>query len=186
MIDVLIPTIPERSAMFKRLITKLEIISKGYPVNIIHLLDDKTMTIGEKRNALLSSAKSKYTMFVDDDDDLARDAFKQIFKAIEYKPDCVELKGLLTVNNANPKEFIHSIDYKTYFERDNVYYRPPNHLNPIRREIAQQFSFPEKNFAEDTDWAMKIAGSGALSTMGRVDGIWYFYNWRSGVSTTGS
>jgi hypothetical protein len=142
------------------------------------------MSIGAKRNLLLSKATAEYTMFLDDDDDLDRDAFKWILKALEDKPDCAELKGILTIDGRHPKTFIHSIDYSTYFEKNGVYYRPPNHLNPIKREIAQSYLFPENNFGEDTNWAMQIAKAKVLNTMGRVPDVWYYYNWRNGVSTT--
>jgi len=170
--------------MFQRLVKRLEFYGKDYDVNIISLCDNREMSIGEKRNKLLQSAKSKYVMFVDDDDHIHLNALDWIFNALKHDPDCVELKGILTTNRVNPKLFIHSIEYNSYFEDNGIYYRPPNHLNPIRREIAQQFKFPENNFGEDTDWAMQIARSGKLKSEGKVPDAWYYYNWVKGISTT--
>ena len=83
--------------------------------------------------------------------------------------------GIITIYGKNPRTFIHSIKYDSWFEKDNVYYRCPNHLNPIRRDIAIRCKFPEKNFQEDLDWSLQIAQSGLLKYEEEITKPYYFY-----------
>ena len=69
---------------------------------------------------------------------------------------------------------LNTID-SSYFEQDGVYYRPPNHLNPMKREIAIQFKFPEQYHGEDLCWAMALAQSGLLKTEETITEPYYFY-----------
>ncbi len=86
--------------------------------------------------------------------------------------------GEITVDGKDKKTFIHSIKYDHYFEVDNVYYRPPNHLNPIKRSIALQEPFPEKYKGEDTDWAMSLVKRRLIKTETNIDVPYYFYNFK--------
>jgi hypothetical protein len=54
-----------------------------------------------------------------------------------------------------------------------VYYRCPNHLNPIKREIALQVMFPELSRGEDRDFSMRVKR--LLKKEEYIDGIIYFY-----------
>jgi len=73
-LSILIPSIPERADTLKSLIAKLEWqIKKAEAeksVEIICLIDNKQITIGEKRNRLKNMANGEYFCFVDDDDDI--------------------------------------------------------------------------------------------------------------------
>ena len=134
-------------------------------------------TIGTKRNALLAASQGAYVSTIDDDDMIHDEYIKMIYEKLQTKPDCVSLTGIISTNGANPKRFIHSVRYSSYFENNNTYFRPPNHLNPMKRSIAIQFSFPEKNYGEDQDWAMSIAHSGLLKTEAFIAEPYYIYLW---------
>ena len=60
-------------------------------------------------------------------------------------------------------------------QKDNTYYRPPNHLNPIKRSIAIQFLFPEQNYGEDAVWSKAIERSELLQTEEWINIPYYFY-----------
>ena len=90
--------------------------------------------------------------------------------------DCFKLYGEYTENGVNKKPFVHSIEYDEWFEKDNVYFRPPNHLNIIKTDIAKQFKFPDISHGEDKDWSMQIKNSGLLKNEENIDGIYYFYD----------
>ena len=102
-----------------------------------------------------------------------------IYEKLQKNPDCVSLKGIITFDGANPRIFIHSIKYDHYFEKDGIYYRPPNHLNTIKRSIAIQFQFPNENTFEDTNWAMQIARSKLLNVEEEILEPFYFYNYNT-------
>ena len=113
-------------------------------------------TIGANRNALLEDARGEYVCFVDDDDFVSEDYVELILKAIESSPDVVGIKGHYFSGNNPPEVFIHSIQYKEWFTKDKIHYRCPNHLNPVKRELAIKAGFTEKNFGEDHDYSYKL------------------------------
>jgi hypothetical protein len=181
LLSILICTIEGREESFARLCKKLT-----DQINALGLQDEIEVlackdaagehTIGYKRNALMESSSGLYTTFCDDDDDVHDEYIRMIYEKLQSRPDCVSLVGVITFNGKNPKKFIHSIAYDSYFEHDNVYFRPPNHLNPIKRSIAIQFIFPEKNFSEDYDWSMEIAKSKLLQVEEVITTPYYFYH----------
>lgn len=178
--SILIPTLIERSGQFEQIFTKLllQIVQAGLQdkVEIVFYRDNRDATVGYKRNQLIKQASGQYICFVDDDDDISNNYIELIYNALLQNKDCVKLIGVFSANNLK-KLFIHSISYDSYFEANYIYYRPPNHLNPIKREIAINFQFPNQlSFGEDTDWAMQICRSEALKTEAEICEPYYFYN----------
>lgn len=178
--SILICTIEGREKSFNRLYTTLHdqitTLHLNDQIEILYCKDKRgEHTIGHKRNILIDQSVGKYISFIDDDDEVRHNYIEIIYEKLLKNPDCVSLMGIITVNGENPKKFIHSIQYDHYFEENNVYYRPPNHLNPIRRSIACQFVFPDKNFSEDTSWAMAIANSRLLLAEEIIYTPYYFY-----------
>ncbi len=178
--SILICTIEEREESYEKLCTKLknQIDKLGLKdhIEILSCKDKKNEhSIGHKRNKLIEESNGKYVQFIDDDDDIHDNFIQMIHEKLQQHPDCVSLTGIITTNGTNAKTFIHSLAYNKYFEHNNTYFRPPNHLNPIKRSVAVQFNFPEKNFGEDTDWAMAIARSGLLKTEEVINTPYYFY-----------
>lgn len=179
LLSILIPTLPERRHLLDDLVKELEKQTGTLPVEILTDPRDRRISTGEKRNALLARARGEYVCFFDDDDKPADHYIYSILSALRENPDCCNLYGIMTTNNANPVRFVHSIKYREYFEEDGVLYRPPNHLNVIRRSIARHFKFPEIVFGEDTAWAMQLCQSGMLRTEAHIDETLYFYRYDS-------
>lgn len=173
-LSILIPTLVERRESFVFIHTKL-FKQATKDVEILTYSDNREHSVGFKRNALLDKAKGDYVCFVDDDDDVSDTYVDDILAAIKSKPDCVSLTGVITFSGNHPRTFIHSLKYNNYFDKDEVYYRPPNHLNPIKASIAKQFKFPDKSFSEDTDWCMQICNAGILKTEVEIIKPYYFY-----------
>jgi len=182
-LSVLIPTLEKRIEMFDRLFLKLknQIVENELSdqVQIIKYLDNGELSIGEKRNALIEKASGKYICFIDDDDNVSDNYIKNIYKGCLKDVDCCDLTGIITINHTRKKKFIHSIRYNCYSEDNEAYYRPPNHINCIRRSIAIQYPFPHKSFSEDTDFAMCMVKNKALNTEHHIDDILYYYNYLS-------
>lgn len=177
LLSILIPTMPKRAKQLAGLTAMLKAQIGTRAVEI--LTDDSEGTVGAKRNTLLQSAKGEYVCFFDDDDTPAPNYINLIISAIQSNPDCCSLNGVITTDGKDPKTFIHSIEYKSWFERDGIYYRPPNHLNVIKSSIAKQFQFPEKNFGEDAAWSMAICDSGVLKTEAVINETLYYYTYIS-------
>lgn len=182
--SILIPTLEKRKKdflyIYNKLMSQIKDNKLENAIEIVVLSDNGEMSIGTKRNKLLNMSKGEYTCFFDDDDDAHPEYISMIYnKIISEKPDCVSLVGIITFDGKNPKKFIHSLKYNSYFEKDNVYYRPPNHLNVIRKDVAIIFKFPEKSYGEDTDWAMRVCRSGLLKTEAIINEPYYFYLFNS-------
>lgn len=179
--SILILTLQERAPLFERLCnTLVQQIKNAYleqQVEILYFKDDRTYSIGYKRNALLAASAAEYVSFIDDDDLVHERYVAMIYEKLLKNPDCVSLTGIITTRGENPQLFVHSIKNKEYFWANGMYQRPPNHLNPIKRTHAIQFRFPESNMYEDTDWAMQLARSGLLKTEEVIDIPYYFYQY---------
>ena len=177
-LSILICTIEKRKTLFEVLKAELD-RQATKDVQILSKCDACQMSIGEKRNWLLDHAKGEWLCYVDDDDWIDKDYISIILKALETDPDCVQMIGIMNTDGFSHKRFEHSIRHYSYFEQDNIFYRPPNHLNPMRSTIAKQFKFPETNHGEDTDWCMQVRNSGLLVTETRIDKPIYHYRYSS-------
>jgi len=71
-LSILICTIEERAPRFNVLMAELNRQMRDYQIShrveVLSECDNRTMTIGAKRNLLLSRANGDYTCFIDDDD----------------------------------------------------------------------------------------------------------------------
>lgn len=150
-------------------------------VQLCSLSDDRQMTIGEKRNKLMAMSTGMYTAFIDDDDMVSPDYISLVLEAIRNGyPDVIGIVGIFQGDLGRgriSKRFYHTIENNSYYTSPRGFERPPNHLNPMKREIAIGFSFEHKNFAEDTDWAMEICKAGVLKSENFVQNPIYFYNY---------
>lgn len=180
--SILIPTLDNRRELFDLLYEKIakQIAQNSLQneVEIIHSRDGGERSVGAKRNELLNRAGGKFVAFVDDDDNLSDRYVPLICNAINENPDidCVGIKGEITFRGTNPRIFIHSVRYKEYFSKNGIYYRPPYHLNPIRRDIAMRYKFEEIDYSEDIDWAIRICRDGTLKKEYFIDKTIYYYH----------
>jgi glycosyltransferase involved in cell wall biosynthesis len=133
--------------------------------------------IGTKRNKLLSLASGKYVVFIDDDDLISSDYIEKILEACKSDCDCIGISGVITTNGRNEMQWHISKDYMGWFERKNVYYRTPNHISPVKRELALLAGFPEISFAEDHEYSMRLLPM--LKTEFKIPGILYYYKFES-------
>lgn len=126
----------------------------------VEIINDCSMncTTGEKRNRLLEKAKGDFIVFIDDDDEVSDDYVESIIQAIDSNPniDCIGMKGKITFDGANEKKWIISTSCGGWYEKDNMYFRTPNHISPVRRQIALKVKFPKIMIGEDYEYSMGI------------------------------
>jgi cellulose synthase/poly-beta-1,6-N-acetylglucosamine synthase-like glycosyltransferase len=179
-LSILIPTLVRREALFQKVYNELTRqrleLDKPTQVEIIFYRDTGKVSIGAKRNLLIKEAQGEYVCFVDDDDMVSPDYIRTILNGLKDNPDTVQLNGRITTNGLNPKRFEHSIKYVKYAEINGVYQRPPNHLNPIKKELVQDILFKEVNFGEDTDWALRVLATKRIKTEYSHTNLLYYYN----------
>lgn len=161
LLSVLICTIPSRKEMFDCLLSEVQkqIFTSKYKGMIEIWHDDSVgITTGKKRNILLERATGKFVVFIDDDDLVSDDYIEKIVSCIDENPeiDCVGISGIITFNGKDEKKWHISKDYGKWFETLNEYYRTPNHITPIKREIAMKVMFPEINHGEDFVYSMGV------------------------------
>lgn len=183
-LSLLIPTLEARRAQFNELLAELsrQIHEGGWSsqVEILGLADAGENSVGAKRNELVSRASGVFLAFIDDDDRVSSDYVARICGTIQQNPgiDCIGIRGEIAFRGGKPREFIHSIRYRDYFSRNHTYFRPPYHLNPIRREIAVRYPFAEVNYSEDVDYALRMRDDGALQNEVFIDVVLYYYRSR--------
>ena len=87
-LSILILSIPSRLEKYKILQDKLlDQIGDREDVELLCLIDNKSMHIYEKRNELLRSARGSHIVWLDDDDDVADTYIERLTQAIELHPD---------------------------------------------------------------------------------------------------
>ena len=174
-LSILTCTLKNRLKYFSRLTLSLKKQTKFLTnVELLADIDNGEKTIGQKRNDLLKAAKGEYVVFVDDDDMISDDYVLKIIKALScaQKPDCCGIEGAIYAPEGRNR-FIHSIKYDKWFDENGVYYRNPNHINPIRKELALQAGF--ENVSHGEDFAFSKAIQPLLKTEVYISGILYHY-----------
>lgn len=181
-LSILIATMPSRKDSFDLMmatisVQKLKLNERIVDVEII-IDDSMEYNIGTKRQKLLELANGDYIVYIDDDDRISPTYIQQILKATETKPDCIGMSGEITFDGHNKRNWHISKDYGYWHERGSVYYRTPNHISPVRRELALQTGFKPIAFAEDKDYSDRLLP--LLKTEVKIDGVLYFYDYKSG------
>jgi len=171
-LSILICTIGGRERLLNRLLKMLE-RQTSKQVEILIEKDNREMTIGAKRNLLLEQAKGEYVCYIDDDDMVSGDYIPRILKALETNPDCCGIEGDLIRKDATYR-FIHSIQYNSWFRKGGIYYRCPNHLNPVKRELALLVGFHNKR-SRDEDGVYSLQLRPLLKTEVFIKEPIYFY-----------
>ena len=177
--SILIPTITGRESRLYVLLQTIkerqERICPSLKIEIRLSFDNREKKIGSKRQELLMGAKGKYMSFVDDDDLLTDAYFEDALATIEGNFHVCRLRGQM-----NQYTFTHGLENtlnRPMFE-DNVFLRPPNHLNVMLTDIGKLFSFKDAIRGEDLDWTIQLAKSSLLKTQYTSDPsrIHYIYN----------
>lgn len=178
-LSVLIPTLVERRAKCEQLKDsireKFARLCPGLRLEIAEAVDNREQSVGLKRRALLENAKGKYSVFIDDDDEVTDAYFEDFAMCFQASHDVMRIRGQM-----GPHTFTHSIDYplngKMYV--GGVFVRPPNHLNPMLSDLAKLVTFDDATRGEDLKWAIMIAKTGFLRSeqQSGVERIHYIYN----------
>jgi glycosyltransferase involved in cell wall biosynthesis len=173
--QILIPTMPSRSALLDRL---LGILIPQLVPGVSFFTDDGLGTIGEKRQRMLNNSSADYVAFIDDDDRISPDYISRILPCLESRPDCVGISIYVTTDGRpwpdNPI-FMHSLRFK-YNSAWRGNHRTPHHLCPLRREIAIKSRFSDKNWGEDYDFALGLLPRLATEEWSGDEPI-YFYDY---------
>lgn len=159
LMSIMILSIPSRLEKLISLYDKLEKQSTDYPeVEILCLVDNKSMSIGEKRQCVLDSARGQWVGFMDDDDDISDDYVSSLVEAMKNNPadvitfdqHCIVNGHEFTVNFSmnNPNE--------RYMYGMKHVKRPPFHMCFWKSEIAKNAKFEDSSYGEDYAWCLNM------------------------------
>lgn len=181
-LSILIPTTPEREIQTKNLLTKTigeeyncdlythpignlacgRYVNQNLPIEALIYLDNKEMTIGEKRELLYKGAKGEYCWQIDSDDDISEDAIGLILEAIKQEPDCITFEEYVNIDGREYKSN-HSLSYPgwvgngEYLLSDGFHFwRTPFFKSVIKTEIARSVPVPRIRWGEDNMWADEL------------------------------
>ncbi len=179
-LSILICSLRKRADLLGRVINQLNPQIKNSKledeVEVITYVDEGQMTIGDKRNELKRRANGKWLCYVDDDDHVNDSYVCLVVEALKRSdPDCIGLVGKILWKGTWSR-FEHSIRHPGYATLPGpVFVRPPNHLNPIRTEIAREIQFPPLDRSEDTAYSLALQKSGLIKTETFIEAVLYFY-----------
>ena len=115
-LSILIPSLEERRKTLEQLKTELANQIGKRNVEVLSLSDNRQMSIGQKRNMLLTQSTGEYVAFVDDDDMVSPDYIEKVLNALTKNPDCSSLTGEIVFSDGYSRPFIHSLRYTQWIE----------------------------------------------------------------------
>lgn len=172
-LSLLILSLPSRIVSLGRLLGQLEqqiaaAARRKNDVEILCLTDNRVLTVGAKRNAVMQLARGRFVAFLDDDDRVSDDYLSRILTAVDERPDAdcvvfdVWVRGYDRVG-IGPKEgalcrYGTELQHRTVPGADGGgWERKPNHLMVYRADLARSVRFPEINSGEDDLWATTVS-----------------------------
>lgn len=176
-LSILITAIFSRYEKAEQLLKLLHTQSEGKNVSINLFLDNKKISIGEKRQILLDNSKSKYICFIDDDDFVSDDFIDEILSAIKEGCDVITFNQMATIDSdiyevsfglKNENEQLHS---------NGIVRRKPFHVCVWKYDLIKDCKFTHINYGEDWDFA-KLCNDKA-KTETHINKTLHFYNFSS-------
>lgn len=183
LLSILICTMPVRNQAFQLLLDNLKKqISNGFDHEVEVISDDRMeITTGFKRHYLLEKSKGKFVVFIDDDDEVSHQYVSLIVNTIKKNPkiDCIGISGTISFAGENLKQWFISKDYGRWYEQNDIYYRTPNHISPIKREIALKAGFQNISISEDFAYSMAVLP--LLKTEAKIEPNVYHYKYNQKI-----
>jgi glycosyltransferase involved in cell wall biosynthesis len=178
-LSILIATIESRFHQFNILLEHLK-EQKVEGVEILSYSDNKQISIGNKRQALLNKARGEYVCFIDDDDWVPSTYISKIMEGINNGVDCVGF--LVALDGWGHERIICSLSNKWDGWYDNVggyrFVRCPNHLSVIKKAHCLTIGYPDLRCGEDSDFSIRLKSSGLIKTEHFINEIMYEYRFK--------
>lgn len=184
-LSILIPTIFGREEQFKKLRNylrrQLEVDGIWNEVEVVSETDDRTMSIGNKRQALLNKCYGDFVVFIDDDDWVPHDYCLTLWDAISNNPD-IDSIGFLQdciFDNVHHKKASLSNRWGDWNINEGGFdlVRTPFFPTPIRRDIAVAIGYNDMRYGEDHDFARRLKDSGMIKNELFIDKVMYIYQY---------
>lgn len=181
-LSILIPSVSERRNSFlpkslDMLYGQLESLpaEDQKQVEIIYLIDNKTMMLGDKRNLMVDIAKGEYISFVDCDDRISPDYISSLLDGIKSGADAIVFLAEVSLNGNQAKICRYSKDYPNDYNTETEYHRLPNHIPCIKKSVSKRVSFPSLKRAEDAGYAKLLKQH--IRTEHKIEKVLYYYDY---------
>lgn len=179
-LSILTPTIPGREKQLQALQQKIEVQIRGQAVEHLILSDNRTRSIGAKRQALLDIARGQYIAFVDDDDDISDNYVEELLKAAASGADVITFLQGATYNGQESVVDFQLGQGDHSYEPSGITNRDAWHVNAWRRSRVAHCQFGESNYGEDLTWCQQARRM--AETTVHIPKILHFY--RHDAATT--
>lgn len=182
LLSIMIPLTPDRKESYDRLmdviITQMFKLGLEEQIQCTFDLDNKEVSIGEKRERMYINSLGIYTWQVDSDDSILGNALSEIWPALKKKPDCVTFQERCLINGQYFSSN-HSLKYADWGANEDGfdYVRTPFMKSVIKTEIARSVPVPHIRFGEDHEWARALKPH--LKTEIHIDKELYIYQHNS-------
>lgn len=183
LLSVLVLSIPSRleKCLIPTYNKLLAQIGDETAVEVLTLVDNKSMSIGEKRQSLVQSARGKWIAFLDDDDAVSEDYIQTCLNTIRTKPaDVITFEQHCTVNG---KEF--KVDFRMGNPHEGLKHNPDGTLGDIKRppyhmclwaaKIAKNIPFKPVSYGEDIEWCSRMYPF--VSSETHLDKVLHYYRY---------
>lgn len=151
-------------------------------VEILTLIDNKKQMLGDKRNVMVDMAQGQYIQFIDDDDRIEPDFISTLLHYIDEDKDVITFQVSVSINNNTPKIAYYSKEYKKDYNTTKAYYRIPNHICCVKKEVSLKSSFPSLKYAEDQAYAKLLLPHIKSETI--IDRVLYHYDYNDNITET--
>lgn len=180
---ILIPTIPQREALFLRLLAGLlpQLDGLAGRVRVVAWRNSGTPRLAEIRDALIAGAETDYVSFIDDDDTVPEYYAAEMLGALAGRPDHVGFKLAYYRDGALEEIVEHSLIWPKWGRSaEGVLYRDLTHIDPIRRDLALRgrFALARPGRAEDRVWVKQVRPHVNRDREAYLDKVMYHYLWR--------
>lgn len=183
-LSILIPTITGREQQYKKLHDELQrqLTNDGIwnEIEIVTECDDRTMSIGCKRQLLIERSYGDFVVFIDDDDRVASDYCLTIWDAIKSNDvDCIGFLQQCIFDGGRPKSSCLSNSFTAWGQNINGYdfVRTPFFPNPIKRDIAIAIGYEDLRYGEDYDFSVRLKQSGLIQKECFINKVMYYYQY---------
>lgn len=158
-LSILTPACWERADKLRTLQLELKSqIDQCPPGTVEHLvlLDNRTRSVGLKRQALVDAALGDYIAFVDDDDWIAQDYIPALLSGIESGADVITFEQQVYVNDQQGKVVMRLGAEDQVWKPGRITQRNAWQVCAWKRSIAEIGVFPDIMDGEDLAWLRQI------------------------------
>lgn len=153
-------------------------------VELISLLDNRSMKLGEKRNTMMRACRGQYLVHLDDDDLVRPNFIQEVTAAAQSGVDVIAYDSAAYLEGAEP----FTVRTSLKFENQQVtkcadgkwidITRKPWHWCAWRRDVAITAEFGNNNIDEDWSWLGQLVARPGLTEL-KLDCVLHEYHFNS-------